>query len=206
MTSPSKACLPNTRVALLAKIEEWALHPTSERALLLHGAVGKGKSAIAHTIARDLESRGLAMMPFFAFNQSVVDRSLSQLIPTWTMQLAESNTHYRTYLVDLPHRSLESSDLVEQRDELFIRGLAGLSSEMPIIFAIDALDECPKEKANELLRLLHDLLSRPDLPPFIRFFFTYRPDGDILDKIPARSIPINDEEGTAEDIRTFIHH
>ena len=208
-TSRSKECLPNTRVALLTKIEEWALHPTSERALLLHGAAGKGKSAIAHTIARDLESRGLAAIPFFAFNRSVVDRSLSQLIPTWAMQLAESNSQYRTYLVELPHRSLESSDLVEQRDELFIRGLAGLSSEMPIIFAIDALDECPKGEANSLLRLLHDLLSRPDLPPFIRFFFTYRPDGDILskfDKIPARSISINEEEGTAEDIRTFIHH
>ena len=209
MTSPSKACLPNTRVALLAKIEHWALHPTSERALLLHGAAGKGKSAIAHTTARDLESRCLAVMPFFAFNRSVLDRSLSQLIPTWAMQLAESNSQYRTYLGGLPRLSLESSDIVEQRDNLFIRGLAGLSTGMPIIFAIDALDECPKGEANSLLRLLHDLLSRPDLPPFIRFFFTYRPDGDILskfEKIPARSISINDEEGTAEDIRTFIHH
>ena len=208
-TSTSKACLPNTRVALLAKIEHWALHPTSERALLLHGAAGKGKSAIAHTTARVLEDRGLAVMPFFAFNRLLLDRSLSQLIPTWAMQLAESNSQYRSYLGGLPRRSLESSDVAEQRDHLLIRGLAGLSSEMPIIFAIDALDECPKGEANDLLELLHYLLSRADLPPFIRFFFTYRPDGDILskfNKIPAQSISINDQEGTAEDIRTFIHH
>ena len=185
------------------------MHPTSERALLLHGAAGKGKSAIAHTTAKVLEDRGLAVMPFFAFNRSVVDRSLSQLIPTWAKQLAESNSQYLSYLRGLPLRSLESLDVAEQRNNLFIRGLASLSSRMPIIFAIDALDECPKGEANGLLRLLHDLLSRPDLPPFIRFFFTYRPDGDILskfDKIPARSISINDQEGTAEDIRKFIHH
>jgi hypothetical protein len=206
-TSASKACLPNTRVALLAKIEHWALHPTSERALLLHGAAGKGKSAIVHTIARDLESRGLAVMPLFAFNRSVLDRSLSQLIPTWAMWLAESNSQYLRFLHSLPLRSLESSDVVEQRDDLLIRGLAGLTSGVPIIFIIDALDECPKGEAHSFFRLLDYLLSRPDLPPFIRFFFTYRPDGDIaskFDRILARRISIDDEEGTAEDIRKFV--
>ncbi|KAF7343822.1 WD40 repeat-like protein [Mycena sanguinolenta] len=84
----SKACLQGTRVELLTRIRNWALHP-AERALLLYGAAGTGKSAILHTIARDLDSDKLALVPFFAFNRSVQNRSLSQLIPTWAKKFAE---------------------------------------------------------------------------------------------------------------------
>ncbi|KAG6823712.1 hypothetical protein H0H92_009285, partial [Tricholoma furcatifolium] len=36
----SKACLEGTRVELLERIRAWALDPTGERALILHGAAG----------------------------------------------------------------------------------------------------------------------------------------------------------------------
>ncbi|KAJ7211860.1 hypothetical protein C8J57DRAFT_1256646 [Mycena rebaudengoi] len=88
--STSKVCLRDTRVAILSRIRSWALHPTSERTLMLHGAAGKGKSAIVHTIARELQSEGLAVTPFFAFNRSVPDRSSSQLIPSWAKHLETS--------------------------------------------------------------------------------------------------------------------
>ena len=47
----SKACLPGTRVELLARIQNWALHP-EKCTLLLYGAAGTGKSAIVHKIGR----------------------------------------------------------------------------------------------------------------------------------------------------------
>ncbi|KAJ7790050.1 hypothetical protein B0H14DRAFT_226759 [Mycena olivaceomarginata] len=64
--SASKACLPGTRVALLSRIRHWALHPTSARTILLHGAAGKGKSAIANTMARQLQYIGLLRFPSIA--------------------------------------------------------------------------------------------------------------------------------------------
>ncbi|KAG6822379.1 hypothetical protein H0H92_014101, partial [Tricholoma furcatifolium] len=85
----SKACLEGTRVELLERIKAWALDSTRERALILHGAAGMGKSAVAHTIARQLEFHDHAIVPFFAFNRSVRERSSSQLIPTWMKWLAE---------------------------------------------------------------------------------------------------------------------
>ncbi|KAG6808312.1 hypothetical protein H0H92_004557, partial [Tricholoma furcatifolium] len=95
----SKACLEGTRVALLEHITTWALDPTGERALLLSGAAGMGKSAIAHTIAKHFEKSGEAIVPFFAFNRSMQDRSSSQLIPTWIKHLAQSNNiDYFSYL------------------------------------------------------------------------------------------------------------
>ncbi|KAG6809410.1 hypothetical protein H0H92_000365, partial [Tricholoma furcatifolium] len=51
----SKMCLEGTRVALLQHLHDWVQNPSGERALLLEGAAGKGKSAIAHTIAKQLE-------------------------------------------------------------------------------------------------------------------------------------------------------
>lgn len=107
----SKSCLPHTRVAILEQIQVWALNPTGQRALLLHGAAGKGKSAIIHTVAIALESCGVAVLPFFAFNRSVKDRYLSQLIPTWAKQLAELNPHWQ-YLHYL-HTLFPEADHVE---------------------------------------------------------------------------------------------
>ncbi|KAJ6534852.1 WD40-repeat-containing domain protein, partial [Mycena capillaripes] len=204
-------CLQGTRSSLLSRIRDWALHHTSERTLLLHGAAGSGKSAIANTIARQLHSDDLAVVPFFAFNRSVPDRSSSQLIPTWAKHLAELNSEYLDYLKTLPSRQLESSDIQDQHDNLLVGGLAslnGIGHEKPLIFTIDALDECPKGEATRLFRVLRKLLSGPNLPPMIRFLFTYRSDMEILrtfEGLSTLKIPIDNEEGTAEDIRKFVH-
>ncbi|KAJ7468904.1 hypothetical protein B0H11DRAFT_2045246 [Mycena galericulata] len=206
----SKACLQGTRIALLSRIRYWALDPTSARTLLLHGAAGTGKSAVVYTMARTLQSEALAVVPFFAFNRSVSNRSSSQLIATWAKHLAQSNTQYLRYLHTLLPAELESSDILDQQDHLLIRGLAsGIDDGRPLIFTIDALDECPKGEANVVFRALRELLSRPDLPPFVRFVFTYRSDEDIRSMFsdlptPAMSIPIDDEDSTREDIRKFI--
>ncbi|KAJ7491626.1 hypothetical protein B0H11DRAFT_1803782 [Mycena galericulata] len=214
--SASKTCLPGTRVALLSRIRHWALNPTSARTILLHGAAGTGKSAIANTIVRQLQSDDLAVVPFFAFNRSVPDRSSSQLIPTWAKHLAQANPRYLAYLDTLysdPRgpgpQQLESSDIQEQRDGLLIKGLSsGIDDGKLLIFTIDALDECPQEEATQLLQVLGELLSGPNLPPFVRFIFTYRSDGEIhrtFDGLSTLNILIDDEEGAVEDIRKFVH-
>ncbi|KAG6825427.1 hypothetical protein H0H92_003727 [Tricholoma furcatifolium] len=123
----SKACLDGTRVALLARITAWALNPTGERVLLLNGAAGMGKSAIAHTIAKHFEKSGEAIVSFFAFNRSVQERSSSQLIPTWVKYLAEKNGDYCSYLHGLTNDELGTVDLVDQCDMLLMQGLSSLS-------------------------------------------------------------------------------
>ncbi|KAJ7899506.1 hypothetical protein B0H14DRAFT_3852819 [Mycena olivaceomarginata] len=203
----SKACLPDTRVALLSRIRNWALHPASARTLLLHGAAGKGKSAIVHTIAEELQSAGLAIAPFFAFNRSVPDRSSSQLIPSWAKHLAQFNSQYLHHLHTLHTTKLGSSDILDQ-DDAFLSGLApGISDGRPIVCIIDALDECPQSEAQQLLEVLGKVVSRP-LPLLVRFLFTYRSDGGIhktFSGLPVLNIPIDEEEDTIEDIHKFVH-
>ncbi|KAF8203413.1 WD40-repeat-containing domain protein [Mycena galopus ATCC 62051] len=210
----SKACLPGTRVELLTRIRKCALNRAAERILLLHGAAGTGKSAIAHTIARDLYSEGLALVPFFAFNRSVQNRSSSQLIPTWAKDLAELNSRYQRLRVC----DLESTDLAHQRNVLFLKGLTsgfrgltgGIQSKKPVILIIDALDECAQSEVHQLFLFLEELVCEPTLPSFIRFLFTYRPDGMILDRfkdVPGiLDINIDDQDDTVEDICKFVNH
>ena len=204
--SESKACLPNTRVALLERIQGWALNPTGDRTLLLHGAAGKGKSAVVHTVAITLETLNVAVVPFFAFNRSAKDRSLSQLIPTWAKQLAELNPQYLSYLHDLPLKRLQSLDILGQID-LVVNGLARIDDKMPLIFTIDALDECPAEDKDALFNILQKLLSNAELPDSVRFLFTFRPDKSITSSfgdLPSLSISIDDIEDTSTDIHTFV--
>jgi hypothetical protein len=159
-----------------------------------------------HTVAIALESLGVAVVPFFAFNRSARDRSPSQLIPTWAKQLAELNPQYLHYLHDLPPRQRESSDIRSQLD-LVDKGLASINNTVPLIFTIDALDECPAEDADTLLRALHDLLSNSALPHFVRFLFTFRPDKSITSPfsgLPALHLSIDDVDDTAKDIHTFV--
>ena len=148
------------------------------------------------------------MVPFFAFNRSAKDRSLSQLIPTWVKQLAESNPQYLCYLHTLLPKQLQNLDIFAQHD-LMVKGLASIDHRMPLIFTIDALDECPAEDADALFSILRELLSSLELPCSVRFLFTFRPDKSItslFSDLPALSLSIDNIDGTSIDIHTFVKH
>ncbi|KAL0945669.1 hypothetical protein HGRIS_014988 [Hohenbuehelia grisea] len=205
----SKKCLSGTRVQLISRMRSWVLDAKAERALLLHGPAGYGKSAVVHTIAQDLERSGFCLVPFFAFNRSAQDRSLSQLIPSWARRLAEMNAKYMQHLHTVNQsdpRRLRSTDVADQKTDFLLTGLtAGINEGKPIVFVIDALDECPEKDSPKLFRLLRELLHQ-DFPSFIRFIFTFRRDGDLLAKFKdsdVRSIAIDEEGDSHADIRVF---
>jgi hypothetical protein len=142
--------------------------------------------------------------PFFAFNRSAKDRSLSQLIPTWAKKLAESNTQYLRYLHTLPEQ-FESLDMLD----LVIKGLASVDDNKPLIFTIDALDECPVDEARTLFSILRELLSSSELPSSVRFLFTFRPDKSItsaFNDLPTLSLSIDNIDDTSTDIHAFVKH
>jgi hypothetical protein len=123
--------------------------------------------------------------------------------------MADLNPQYLRYLETLPSHLLESSDILDQHDHLLVAGLAhAIYCGKPLIFAIDALDECPTSEAAQLFQVLHKVLSGLNLPSFVRFFFTYRSDEEILQTFEGLSslkIPLDSEEGTVEDIRKFVY-
>ncbi|KAF4565460.1 POC1 centriolar protein A [Pleurotus pulmonarius] len=208
---PSKSCAHGTREAIRTHIQEWAILPGDQRALLLYGVAGKGKSAIIHTVSRALANvqLSLANVAFFAFNRSAANRSIDKLVLTWAWGLASRDPHYLRYLRTLDMEQVKGSPLDNQVEDLLIKGLKHADSRRPIVLVIDALDECPQLRS--LLDLLDQIfLSSSDLPQHCRFLFTCRPNQDILAQLDRPSliapISLDGEQWLAvEDIHIFVH-
>lgn len=204
-----KQCLKGTRVNLLSQIETWALDPKGNRTLLLYGAAGNGKSSVVNSIVKALRHGNLAVVPFFAYNCTIQELALFQLIPSWAQMLAQHYPDYFAHLHAIDRRDmLQSTDIDVQYENLWENGLASIAEGLPVVFTIDALDECPEPEA--LFALLEKLVATPNLPPFVRFLFTFRPDGNIrktIHQLAGHSvflINIDDEEHTHIDIHKFI--
>jgi Mrp family chromosome partitioning ATPase len=84
-------CHPNTRVAVLDKIEKWALRmdpDTSDTSILwLSGAAGAGKSAIAQNLAEHFHSKGLLIASFFFGRSDSTRNHARSLVSTMVYQL-----------------------------------------------------------------------------------------------------------------------
>ncbi|KAL1664669.1 WD40-repeat-containing domain protein [Schizophyllum commune] len=187
----TRSCLPGTRVNLLREIEEWAFDPDGQRALVLYGAAGKGKSAVANAVAMRLRGAGI-YAPFFAFDRTARNLEAYQLLPTLAVQLARRNQRYHDALCRIEVDDLSTRDIKDQSDQLVVGLLAGHSDFTPLVMIIDALDECPDEDATDaarslrlatdrraLLETLSALITDDRLPPNLRLLITTRPDDDI---------------------------
>ncbi|KAL0960154.1 hypothetical protein HGRIS_011789 [Hohenbuehelia grisea] len=118
------------------------------------------------------------------------------------------------YLSRLPSQKLQSKDVAAQQDYLFFRWFASMGTgciTRPIIFAIDAVDECPRHELQYLLDILSKFISQPELPSNIRFLFTYRSDdsihsifSNIEDSI--RSMSIDHTPDTESDIHNVVQY
>ncbi|KAL1690707.1 hypothetical protein GGG16DRAFT_55154, partial [Schizophyllum commune] len=210
----TKACLPGTRVQLLEEVADWVFAPGGTRLLILHGTAGKGKSAVAHTIALRLSSMGVAV-PFFAFNRADLARRAHQLYPTLAEQLARSDHHYLEKLRTLSSSDLRTLDILDQYERLISSLLRDHGALVPIVFVIDALDECPHYGGSEistravLLNTLKSWISDTALHYNIRLLITTRPDEDICRTFDSRIKSttwksIDNAVGTEDDIHQFV--
>ncbi|KAL1725729.1 hypothetical protein EV714DRAFT_220768, partial [Schizophyllum commune] len=177
----TKACLPGTRVEILGLIADWVFDPTGPRGIILHGTAGKGKSAVAHTVARWLTDMGVAAS-FFAFERTNRARRANQLLPTLARQLAYLDPQYYRQLRSLLPAQLETTDIHDQLEYLILSSFRNYAPLLPIVFVIDALDECPNIDVNEienrkaLLNSLRTCMSNAQLNYNIRILITTRPE------------------------------
>ncbi|KAI5823239.1 hypothetical protein K523DRAFT_287054, partial [Schizophyllum commune Tattone D] len=211
----SKGCLPNTRVQLLAGIADWIFDPKGPRCLILHGAAGKGKSAVANSVARILADMG-AIAPFFAFDRTNPTRHAHQYYPTLAEKLARYDQQYLDKLRSLRTEQLETIDIEDQHRYLMLSALRLYQTRVPTVFVIDALDECRNDDDGSigqratLIRTLRACIWDHELPPSIRFLITTRLDDlDIAsllreDETTAAGRSIDHEENTESDIRKAV--
>ena len=210
-----KTCLDGTRTKILGEIVDWinSTDPAAPRIFWLHRQAGKGKSAIAHTIA--LQARNLGLLgSCFCFTRVRQHEGLHvKLFPTITCDLADRDLRLRPLLAETitNNRMLRGTgDVAEQWEKFIVEPLSRLegSSTGNVLVVIDALDE---SGAESMRRLALELLSGSDrnLPGNLRILLTARPLVDICkmlkttQHIQARSLD-GDGESSIGDVQLYI--
>ncbi|KAG1727941.1 uncharacterized protein EDB91DRAFT_1060886, partial [Suillus paluster] len=143
----SKNCLPGTREDILSEIKCW-IHSTEKdvpRVLWLTGTAGKGKSAIAHTIANWDER--VDIRACFCFDHTKKTEGCHEKIfTTIARDLADCDPIMREALACAVHNNNElkhTNDISRQWQELLAGPLGEASKGItaPVLITIDALDE-----------------------------------------------------------------
>lgn len=193
-------CHPETRIALLSDINDWASSSQSKGIFWLNGMAGTGKSTISRTIARECTHRRHLGASFF-FKRGGGDRgNASKFFSTIATQLVQSFPGLRLYLEKALKLgpAISTKPMKEQFEKLILKPLSELPHAVETLIVIDALDECENEDhINILLNLLARIrfidsvklrllvTSRPELP--VRLGFKQIPESHryfILHDIP----------------------
>jgi hypothetical protein len=219
-----KQCLKGTRTEILSNITEW-VNSTGDnvpRVLWLSGPAGKGKSAIAHTIAKSFKDAGGLGSCYCFDRQRKEDRRHEKIFSTIARDLTDCDPGMRRALADAVKTTSslkETSDIIQQWQKLLIEPLekSSGSTEEPIVIVIDALDESGGvETRKALLSILagkHQDTTVPkitDLPGNFRFIVTSRPLDDIKNKFGGiqhiRQMSMDDipRVDAERDIRAYV--
>ncbi|KAG8990678.1 hypothetical protein FRB94_013184 [Tulasnella sp. JGI-2019a] len=175
-----RSCLEGTRIAALKEIRTW-LADTSLNAPLffvLDGIAGIGKTTIAYTIAEEAFRDGYLGASFFFSRAGEAELSDPALVfPTVAYQLGHFSSSF------LPHfnRAADTSSgaayerLEIQLQRLIVEPLQHVTPpSKSLLIVLDAFDECQKEGAKELLRLLLSEIPKVSFP--LRILLSCRPE------------------------------
>jgi AAA ATPase domain len=207
-----KRCLPGTREDFLDYIVNWVENRESQRALLLLGQAGTGKSSIAHEVAHHFENNCLGSFFAFVRNESSKDdayqlfttlaRDISNRYPPFKLALGRALKGDPSLLTTRHYRTLF--------ERLLLEPLKSLQFDDPILIVIDALDESGDATGkNGLHRFLAQRLL--DLPSNFRVLITSRPENDIepafVNAPPINTLYMDDSKlasKTEQDICLYL--
>ncbi|KAF9512010.1 hypothetical protein BS47DRAFT_1363413 [Hydnum rufescens UP504] len=157
-------CLEGTRVAVLEEILTWLESANGERPPVywLNGLAGIGKSSIAKTVADQAQEKGMLGATFFFSRSDKPLRDPGLVLPTLAFQLAHSDNTFMEVIVDALKQDPRVGErgLLSQLQGLILTPLLTINPHRsPIIFILDALDECEEKGAAELLQLIPNLMK-----------------------------------------------
>ena len=212
----AKKCLDGTRIEILNEIVDWINNTdaATPRIFWLYGQAGKGKSAIAHTIA--LQAQNLGMLgSCFCFSRVRQHEQLHiKLFPTVALDLADRDIRLRPLLVEVTtknHSLRDTTNVVAQWKQLILEPLSQLKGSPTgnVVVVIDALDESGAEGTRTtVLEVLAAYCA--ELPENIRILLTSRPLVDIWEAlntgphIYAKSLDAIDTGLIMYDIHLYV--
>ena len=201
-TQPKDAgCMAGTRETVLCKFMIWVKNDPM-RISWLAGMAGTGKTSIALTLCRMLyDDPGVILGGTFFCSRSagsIARTEVRRILVTLTVSIATQSPEYAAALLE----ELKANDHIahkhvgDQIIPLVVKPCSRLTSlSCPVVFVIDALDECSNERElSQLLIAIADM--KCDAP--VKFILTSRPEMHI------RGTPIsNPDHSTILQLHTI---
>jgi hypothetical protein len=176
-------CYPGTRAQILADIKDWASNVSEDtpRCLWLTGVPGAGKSSITATIARDFKDSGPLWAQFFISRIHNSTTNPDNIFPSIADQLAKKCPGAKHAICDALEQTPSLVDTIsdDQGEMLFLKPIqvaANLNPSKPILFVIDALDECDAEY-RRITNILSKVIAK--LPRNAKVLISSRPEEGI---------------------------
>jgi len=206
--------MKDTRKSRLNEIEEWVANKPDEKDLLqtntywIYGLPGIGKTSLAHSICVSLHDKRQLAGAFFCRRD---DPNLSEpknVLPTLIYKLAEVFPPFGKIVANclrddpnLTPESMKPSLLLDLLDDLPKR------PNDPLLFVIDAFDECGDDRSR--LRLLKLLTGAATRASWLKIIITSRPEADIrqffdgLTQSSYMGYDLATDQEASDDLRAF---
>jgi len=148
--------MDNTRVRILNEIEAWIMDPDALQICRITGMAGTGKTSISKTVCKQAdENPDITLGGSFFCSCSTglaAQRDIRCVIPTLVQLLALQSAEFRLALAETIELGIQYKEASVQVQQLLCKPLLALkSSQTPILFVIEALDECGGETSDGML-------------------------------------------------------
>lgn len=213
---PAPACLPGTRLELLARLADWVDTPNCDQPICwLSGLAGSGKSAVAQSIAEKYAGQRRLAASFFFSRKEILRRKAHGFFPTLACQLLVFAPSIKPALLDAldADASIPTKVLLEQARRLLQEPIVSSPTSFldPVLIVVDSLDECDDvNMAKEIVHLLTGILQQCPWP--LKVLFTSRAEPHIVQTFQhlelqnmTRSLQLQDF-GVDDDIRAYLRH
>jgi hypothetical protein len=212
-------CHPNTRVAVINKITDWATGMIDKDAFILwlYGPAGAGKTAIARKVA-ELQ-QGILLASFLFFRSDPKRNTMEPLVANIAYRVAcvipathklintamESDPLILSYSIEVQLTKLVLEPLRLLADQGYF-----INQQFPLLVVIDGLDECLDTGAqSNFIELLSSSLAQYPLP--LKFLIVSRPEAHIRlafalvgERSAVSHLELNDDFLPDVDIRRFL--
>ena len=209
--------MEGTRADILADIVDWIYksEPDTPRVLWLYGQAGKGKSAIAHTIANWFKSLGALGSCFCFASDQQAERRHEKIFTTIAHDLADRDPTLKRIIAEViaDDKALSTTRDVKQQWQKFILdpiSKAAASMVGRVVIVIDALDETGVEASRKHILSVLASAQVAQLPSTFRVLITSRPLLDIMEAlqpiphITSRSMNDISTASAEHDIRLYV--
>ncbi|KAF5348139.1 hypothetical protein D9756_010785 [Leucocoprinus leucothites] len=216
---PPPRCHPGTRLDISGEIQSWIDDLARTVSILwLDGPAGVGKSAIIQTISeRDSESPNSILAATLFFAKARRDDP-QRVFVTIAYQLAQKYPSYRAHVVNMLTRDprIVHKSMREQFKHFILQPIIAKvlfkGHHETILIALDGLDECKGERAQqEIVSLIGQLVIQHPTSPII-WIIASRPEPHIrsafkkLGEANYREllVPI-DSDQACQDVERYLH-